>query len=83
MSEIKFTKEELEKINSIQSKYEEYSSLLGRLELESIALNVRKEGVKVEVENLQKSEIDLAADLKKKYGDGILNPQTGIFTPQK
>ena len=84
MSEkIKFTEEELKKIETIQEEYNEYTSLLGRLELESISLDTRKKSVKVKVESLQKSEFELAEELRKKYGDGILNPETGIFTPQK
>ena len=83
MESIKFTKEELEKIKEIKTQYEGYSRALGTLEIESIALKIKKEGIESKVVLLQKEEIDLAESLSKKYGDGVLNPETGIFTPNK
>jgi predicted nuclease with TOPRIM domain len=81
--QIKFTKEELDKIKKIRNSYESLTKTLGGLEVESIALEVKKDGIKGEVLNLQTEELELAETLRKKYGDGILNPETGIFTPNK
>jgi predicted nuclease with TOPRIM domain len=81
--QIKFTKEELDKIKKIRNSYESLTKTLGGLEVESIALEVKKDGIKGEVLNLQTEKLELAETLRKKYGDGILNPETGIFTPNK
>ncbi len=81
--QIKFTKEELDKIKKIRNSYESLTKTLGGLEVESIALEVKKDGIKGEVLNLQTEGLELAETLRKKYGDGILNPETGIFTPNK
>ena len=81
--QIKFTKEALDKIKKIRNSYESLTKTLGGLEVESIALEVKKDGIKGEVLNLQTEELELAETLRKKYGDGILNPETGIFTPNK
>jgi hypothetical protein len=81
--EIKFTEEELTEIKKIRTSYESLTKTLGALEVESIALEVKKDGIKGEVLNLQTQELELAETLRKKYGDGILNPETGIFTPNK
>ena len=84
MSEqIKFTEDELSKIKKIRNSYESLTKTLGGLEVELIALEVKKDGIKDEVLNLQAEELKLAETLRKKYGDGILNPETGIFTPNK
>ena len=81
--QIKFTEDELSKIKKIRNSYESLTKTLGGLEVELIALEVKKGGIKDEVLNLQAGELELAETLRKKYGDGILNPETGIFTPNK
>ena len=81
--QIKFTEDELSKIKKIRNSYESLTKTLGGLEVELIALEVKKGGIKDEVLNLQAEELKLAETLRKKYGDGILNPETGIFTPNK
>ena len=81
--EIKFTDEELKQIKEIKNSYESYSRAIGTLEIEAIALKIKKEGIESKIVFLQKEEIDLAENLSKKYGDGVLNPDTGIFTPNK
>jgi len=83
MSEIKFNKDELSKIENIQKQYEKYTAILGGLELQAISLSDKKEAIKIKVQEIQKEEFEIAEELRKKYGDGILNPETGIFTPQK
>ena len=81
--QIKFTEDELSKIKKIRNSYESLTKTLGGLEVELIALEVKRDGIKDEVLNLQAEELKLAETLMKKYGDGILNPETGIFTPNK
>ena len=81
--QIKFTEDELSKIKKIRNSYESLTKTLGGLEVELIALEVKRDGIKGEVLNLQTEELELAETLRKKYGDGILNPETGIFTPNK
>ena len=86
--EIKFTEEELQGLQSLQSGYQEKQTLLGQLAVQKIlldqqsdALEARKTEVEQEYEAVQQQERDLVAQLNEKYGPGSLNPETGVFTP--
>ena len=86
--EIKFSEEELQGLQSLQSGYQEKQTLLGQLSVQRIlldqqsdALEARKSEVEQEYEAVQQQERDLVAQLNEKYGPGSLNPETGVFTP--
>ena len=86
--EMKFTEEELQSLQSLQTGYQEKQTLLGQLAVQKIlldqqsdALEARKTEVEQEYEGVQQQERDLVAQLNKKYGPGSLNPETGVFTP--
>ena len=86
--EIKFTEEELQGLQSLQTGYQEKQTLLGQLAVQRIlldqqsdALEARRSEVEQEYEAVQQQERDLVAQLNEKYGPGSLNPETGVFTP--
>ena len=86
--EIKFTDEELESLQGLQTSYQEKQSVLGQLAVQKIllnqqidALNMRTEEVEQEYKAVQQEERDLVAKLNEKYGPGQLDPATGVFTP--
>ena len=86
--EIKFTDEELESLQGLQTSYQEKQSVLGQLAVQKIllnqqidALNMRTEEVEQEYKTVQQEERDLVAKLNEKYGPGQLDPATGVFTP--
>ena len=88
--EVKFTKEELNKINSFQERYAQVRNDFGDISLSRINLsNQLKELDNLEDEtsnSLQKIQTDEKAflgELNKKYGEGNLDPKTGVFTPIK
>ena len=88
--EKKFTKEEMNTISEIQEKYLEIQQKLGQISLSKLKLEQQVEAIdKVEKELLeyfkktQKEEKDFVDNITKKYGDGTLNPDSGIFTPNK
>ena len=88
--ETKFTKEEMNTISEIQEKYLEIQQKLGQVSLSKLKLEQQVEAIdKVEKELLeyfkktQKEEKDFVDNITKKYGDGTLNPENGIFTPNK
>ena len=88
--ETKFTKEEMNTISEIQEKYLEIQQKLGQISLSKLKLEQQVEAIdKVEKELLeyfkktQKEEKDFVDNITKKYGDGTLNPDSGIFTPNK
>ena len=86
--EIKFTDEELESLQGLQTSYQEKQSVLGQLAVQKIllnqqidALNNRTSEVEQEYQTTQQEERDLVKTLNDKYGPGQLDPATGVFTP--
>ena len=86
----KFTKEEMKIISEIQEKYLEIQQKLGQVSLSKLKLEQQAETIdKMEKELLenfkktQKEEKDFVDEVTKKYGDGTLYPESGIFTPNK
>ena len=89
-SEVKFTEEELKSIQDIQKSYTEVTGKLGQL-------SIAKERIKQEEESLSKQHTELINNfgkiqedeqkfldgITKKYGQGTLNPETGVFIPNK
>ena len=86
----KFTKEEMDMISKIQETYLDIQQKLGQVSLSKLKLEQQAEAIdKMEEELLenfkktQKEEKDFVDSVTKKYGDGTLNPESGIFTPNK
>ena len=88
MSEIKFTDEELKSLQDIQQSYQNLQMRLGNFKMQQIQhekaaeqLETLEESLLDELSNLQESEQQLAQTFNEKYGQGQLDPKTGIFTP--
>tara|TARA_R100001377_G_scaffold20604_1_gene10839 strand:- start:374 stop:676 length:303 start_codon:yes stop_codon:yes gene_type:complete len=86
--ELKFTDEELQSLQSLQTNYGEKQNVLGQLAVQKIllnqqidALNIRTEEVETEYQTVQQEERDIVKTLNEKYGPGQLDPKTGVFTP--
>jgi predicted nucleic acid-binding Zn-ribbon protein len=87
-AEMKFTEEELQSLQTLQTNYQEKQAVLGQLAVQRIlldqqskALEARVTEVEQDYQNVQQEERDLVAELNQKYGPGQLNPETGVFTP--
>lgn len=89
-TETKFTQEEMDKLKSFQDRYLGAQASFGnvkvakirvRQELESIEQNETQ--IEKEFKELQTEELQFMDDMTKKYGDGQLNPSTGVFTANK
>ena len=90
MSEVKFTDDELKQIKIIQSSYNEITSKLGQLSIAKLRLEQQQNSLGKEEETLmdsfnkaQDTEQKFLDEITKKYGQGTLNPETGVFTPNK
>jgi uncharacterized protein Yka (UPF0111/DUF47 family) len=86
----KFTKEEMDTISKIQETYLEIQQKLGQVALNRLKIDQQVEAVdKLEEELLkkftttQKEEKDFVDGISKKYGDGTLDPESGIFKSSK
>jgi len=90
MSEVKFTDDELKSLKEIQQNYINIQVQLGQVgiarirtesqlnEITNSEIDLRKQ-----FEENSKGEATFLNDIRKKYGDGELNPETGVFTKKK
>ncbi len=86
--EIKFTDEELEKISEFRKKYLDTQMGFGQAEITKTRLNRQHENLdkfiedlRIQFDTIQEEEQKFIAGINEKYGDGVLDPDTGVFTP--
>jgi len=79
LKEIKFTPEEMTSVSSIKSSFEELTFKFGQIELEMQNLELEKTKLKKEFVLVKANESKVIADITAKYGDGTLDPETGVF----
>jgi septal ring factor EnvC (AmiA/AmiB activator) len=89
MSEVKFTEEEMKQLNELQQNYINIQNAFGqisvnriRLEQQLNDLNKTENDFQNQFAENQKNERNFVDSINKKYGDGNLNIETGIFTPK-
>ena len=89
-SEVKFTEEELKQVGDIQVSYANTTNKFGQLSLAKLRLSQQEKSLDNEHELLSKTFAKIQEDEQKfldgiteKYGQGSLNPETGVFTPNK
>ncbi len=83
MEQIKLSEEELNTLNQLQTNQNEIIASLGQLEYSIQLLELQKEGLTEEIENLKKSENKIGKDLTEKYGNGSIDLNSGFFTKTK
>ena len=85
---IKFTDEEMKQLKQLQDNFNNLVLQFGQLRVEELNLertskrlaNVR-EKLDTDYTELLIAEQKLSAELNSKYGNGVLDPRTGLFTP--
>ena len=80
-NEIKFTDEELKKVQDIKEQYNKLTVQLGQIELDRNLLDEQRKVLNTEYSNLRDMEMEFAKGLSNKYGVGSLNLETGVFVP--
>ena len=81
--EAKFTEEELKQVQNIQSKYKDIQNQFGQLKMAQIRLDEQEIELENSLKSLQEKESKFLDGITDKYGQGSLNPKTGVFTPNK
>ena len=79
--EIKFTDEELTQIQNIQKSYIDVQNQFGQIKFSRIKLDEQEVELKDALKTIQTEEKTFLNGITSKYGQGTLNPETGIFTP--
>ena len=89
-NQIKFNDEEIKKVTSFQQQYNDLQRNFGSLSLNKIKLkeqleeiNKAKQDLEQKFIDIQKNEKDFLNEITKKYGDGTLDLETGIYTKTK
>jgi|TARA_R110000803_G_scaffold43972_5_gene93386 hypothetical protein len=78
MSE-KLTEAEITQIQNIRNDYTMLVTALGDLELRKLTLKNQKEELHQEFKKLQGKELALGVNLETKYGQGVVNMETGLY----
>ena len=88
--EVKFTEEELKQVQTIQQGYADIQTKFGQLKMAHLSLeqqqnSLYEENDKIEesLKSLQDEEKKYLDTINEKYGQGTLNPETGVFIPSE
>ena len=86
----KFSDEELNTVKEIQQEYVNIQNQFGQIAMTKIRIDDQMDNIlRAEEENrkklleVQTKERKFLDGITEKYGDGTLNPETGVFTPNK
>ena len=88
--EVKFTEEEIKQVKEIQDLYQKIQNDFGQIRIARIRieeqlsnLDKAEDGSRKSFLDTQEKEKTFLNEITKKYGDGSLDPETGVFTPNK
>lgn len=79
----KITDKELDEVKKIQNLNNELANKLGNIEFSRISLNIEYENLRNSVFEAKKKQADILRKLSDKYGDVIIDPNTGIISDMK
>ena len=81
--EVKFTEEEMNKVKTFQQNYVNIQNQFGQLKMAQLRLDKQEIDLENNLESTQKEEQKFLDEITEKYGEGSLNQDTGVFTPNK
>ena len=81
--EVKFTEEELTQVQNIQKSYATVQNQFGQLKMAQIRLDEQEVELEESLKSIQDDEKKFLDGITEKYGEGTLNPETGVFTQTK
>ena len=76
------TQEEIDKIKKLKDQFEDLTIVAGNIEIQIINLQLQKDQIKSNLQQLQQQEKVIAQELEKKYGDGTISLESGEFLPK-
>ena len=79
--EVKFTEDELTQVQNIQQNYQNLQNQFGSLKLAQIRLDEQEVDLEEALKSIQSEEKKFLDSITEKYGQGTLNPESGVFTP--
>lgn len=82
MSKQLLTQEELQQLKGIKDEVLTTASALGELEYQSTILELERENLVDRIRDIRNREQQLLKSFGQKYGDGIINLETGEIDPR-
>ena len=82
MSKQLLTQEELQELQTIKQDILSIASAFGELEFQNTILQLEKEKLVSQVKEVKERETAALRSFGKKYGDGIINLETGEIDPR-
>lgn len=79
--EMKFTEEELKSLKELSNNYQIIQAEFGQVKLNRLNLEAKEAELEKLFEQQKQTEAKLMKELNDKYGPGVLDPATGVFTP--
>lgn len=80
MEKVFLTKEEIEKLKTLQLQEVNLINQLGQLEYQVQTLLLQKDNFKQQISTLQKESAAVGKQLQDKYGEGTIDVSSGEFT---
>jgi len=77
------TQEEIDKITKLKQQFEDLTGVAGNVEIQIMNLQLQKDQIKFNLQQLQQQEAVLAKELEEKYGNGTISLESGEFLPKK
>jgi len=76
------TQEEIDKIKKLKDQFEDLTINAGNIEIQIMNLQLQKDQIKSNFQQLQQQEKVIAQELEEKYGDGTISLESGEFLPK-
>jgi len=76
---IVLTKEEIERLTSLQQQQNDLIFGLGQTEYQMSFLNKQRDNINQQLETLEQTQMQSSQELEQKYGQGSINLESGEF----
>ena len=77
------TQDEITKLKELKQKFGQLTEIAGEIEIQIMNLELKKDSIKLSLQQLQQQEIIIAKELEEKYGEGTISLESGEFLSNK
>lgn len=81
MKKIVLLQDEIDKLKGLKEEFQQLTNVVGQIEIQIMNLQLRKEELKLNLQQIQQQEVVLAKELEDKYGNGTISLESGEFLP--
>ena len=77
------TQEEVSKLKELKQEFQNLTDVAGKVEIQIMNLELQKQTIKANLQQIQQKELVLAKELEEKYGNGTISLESGEFLPNE